>query len=155
MFEEECIGYRFVNKIIVPITDKNEILSIEEASKTAYNNVNEHIDLAIYYLRSKENRDYKKVISESLMALESLLKNFCDKNDDTLTSMLKKIDSKKNIHPHLKEAMQKLYWFASDESGIRHENNKERNSLTFDEAKFVLVTITALINYMIPILKEN
>ncbi|HOE15100.1 MAG TPA: hypothetical protein PLH82_00035 [Candidatus Paceibacterota bacterium] len=154
LFESENIGYRFVNKLIVGITNEKEINAIREASNTAYLNATEHIRNAVVYLSETGERNYKKVISESLMALEALFANFTeDPKADTLTKMINVIEQKKKIHGALIEAIKRLYGFASDEIGVRHSGIKESNDVGFDEAKLVLVICSSLMNYSIPLLE--
>ncbi len=154
LFESENIGYRFVNKLIVGITNEQEISAISEASNTVYSNASEHIRNAVMYLSETGERNYKKVISESLMALEALFANFTgDAKADTLTKMINVIEQKKKIHAALIEAIKKLYGFASDERGVRHSGIKESNEVGFDEAKLVLVICSSLMNYSIPLLE--
>lgn len=150
LFKTECIGYRFINSEIVQISDQNEIKSIIEAGECEITQVQEHLNKATSLLKATGENDYKKSIAESVMALESLLKFYCPGKEDTITQMLKVIDKNKKVHPTLKEAIQKIYWFACDEPGIRHENNKESKEIGFDEAKFALVSISAIINYLKP-----
>lgn len=64
--------------------------------------------------------------------------------------MLKKIeDSGVVIHKALKSAFNILYGYTSDANGIRHAGDIGGPSSTFDEAKFMLVSCSAFINYLI------
>ena len=51
------------------------------------------------------------------------------------------------LHGALKRAFNILYGYTSDANGIRHALLDEAN-LTFDEAKFMLVSCSAFINYL-------
>ena len=51
------------------------------------------------------------------------------------------------LHGALKSAFNSLYGFTSDSNGIRHALLDETN-LTFDDAKFMLVTCSAFVNYL-------
>ena len=46
VLEDECSGYRFVKGLITPITNKEEIKTIEKATNTKYSAVNTHISKA-------------------------------------------------------------------------------------------------------------
>lgn len=155
LFEEEYVGYRFVNNYVVRITNNEEIASIVESSSTIHQKVNEHIDKAISLLSESENKDYKNSIKESITAVETLCSIISGDNNGTLGAVINKIAKERNVHPCLKDAISKLYGFASDEPGIRHGSNKEGNDITFEEAKFVLVTCSAIINYLIGITAKN
>ena len=62
---------------------------------------------------------------------------------------LKRLEEEKKIHPALKGAFTKLYGYTSDEGGIRHAEGLLESDVTFEEAKFMLVTCSAFINYLI------
>lgn len=152
LFEEEYIGYRFANNIIVKITNSEEIECINQAGNSIFKSVNEHIDKAVRYI-SEKDKDYENSIKESVSALETLCSIISEENNKTLGETIKIISKEKKIHPSLKEAILKLYGFASDEPGVRHGSGKEGNDITFDEAKAVLVICSAIINYLISMYK--
>lgn len=53
------------------------------------------------------------------------------------------------IHQQIKNAFEKLYHFTNDkQTGIRHALIEEAYNPDFDEAKFMLVTCSAFINYL-------
>ena len=70
-------------------------------------------------------------------------------NKATLGDALKLLKDK--IHPALKSAFEKLYGYTSDANGIRHANGLGEGNLTFEEAKYMLISCSAFVNY----LKEN
>ena len=67
---------------------------------------------------------------------------------------LKKLDDSLNIHSALKSAYSKLYGYTSDKDGIRHSILEEPN-LSFSDAKYMLVSCSAFINYLIGKYAEN
>lgn len=152
LFEQEYVGYRFVKGFIVRITDKAEIESISDAASTPYKKINEHIDKAIKYISEKGNKDYKNSIKESITALEACC-SIVTGDSKELSATIKFIGQKKKLHPALVSAITKLYGFASDEPGVRHENNKEESDINFEEAKLILVICSGLINYFVYVFK--
>jgi len=54
-----------------------------------------------------------------------------------------------DIHPALKKAFSNLYGWTSDDAGIRHPKSKEPLSCDEPEARYMLVTCSAFINYLI------
>ena len=58
---------------------------------------------------------------------------------------------KDKIHPAMKGAFEKLYGYTSDANGIRHANGLGEGDSTFEEAKYMLISCSAFVNY----LKEN
>ncbi|MFP6582880.1 MAG: hypothetical protein VCD00_10035 [Candidatus Hydrogenedentota bacterium] len=65
----------------------------------------------------------------------------------TLGQLLKKLEEDIDLHPALKEAFSSLYGYTSDEGGIRHSAT-DGKVIDFDDAKFMLVTCTAFVNYV-------
>lgn len=55
-FKREYVGYRFVDRIIVPISDSYEVETINETLKNEYQPVYEHISKANKLLADRKNR---------------------------------------------------------------------------------------------------
>ena len=154
LFEEECIGYRFIGDFIEPITNGEEIRSIEKSIITKYDKVNVHMKNALEFMSSRENRNYKSVITECCHALECLLNLVLNTKGLVLTDALKKYCSSNNrMHTALKESITKFYGYASDGAGLRHDTNNTDYNEGFEEAKLILVNTSSLINYIISISK--
>jgi len=101
-------------------------------------------------LSDKTNPDYRNSIKESISAVESLCRLISGSNEATLGDALKKIEKKNEfkMHSALKNAFSNLYGWTSDAQGIRHSLMDEPN-LQFDDAKFMLVSCSAFIHYLI------
>lgn len=148
ILEKEFVGYRYINHKIVPITDENEIGSIKEAVSNPYKKVSAHLNKALLLISDREHPDYSNSIKESISAVEAICAEILGKSD-TLGSALKKLEKKDiTIHPSLKSAFEKLYGYTSDASGIRHAGQLDGKDATFEEAKFMLVSCSAFINYI-------
>lgn len=148
IFEKEYVGYRFVNDIIAQITDENEIDTIEQASNTEFDVINEHIQKAIHLISDREHPDYENSIKESISAVEAMCVLIIGEKG-TLGDALKRLENKGvAIHPSLKSAFQKLFGYTSDANGIRHAGDIGGSTSTFEEAKFMLVSCSAFINYL-------
>ena len=150
VFEQEYVGYRFVDGRIVPITDENEIKSIEDACSGEFEGPRVHIKKAVGFIADRERKDYKNCIKESISAVESICSIIVNQKKGTLGDALK--DLKKNglkIHGSLEAAFSKLYGYTNDEKGIRHAEGMFENDVTFEEAKFMLVSCSAFVNYLI------
>lgn len=151
IFEREYIGYRFVDEIIVPISDTYEVAAIQEALNNKYKPVYEHLSKANKLLADRENPDYENSIKESISAVEAICEILTGikGKEATLGKMLKKIEeSGIEIHSGLKSAFNTLYGYTSDANGIRHAGDIGGKSSTFEEAKFMLVSCSAFINYL-------
>ena len=58
------------------------------------------------------------------------------------------------IHPSLKLAFEKIYAYTSDKDGIRHDFGKD-SYVDFEEAKYMLVSCSAFMNYLIGVSSKN
>ena len=143
-------GYRIINRYVTPITSKEEVESIEEAVESAKDNIKEHLNSALKLLSNKEKPDYRNSIKESISAVGALCREMTDEND--LGKALYSLEKKQEVlHPQLKAAFGNLYSYVNEkQSGIRHELMDETRTYvpTYHEAKFMLVTCSAFINYI-------
>lgn len=148
VFEAEYVGYRFVNEHIVPITDSVELSEIEEATFNNHDSVREHIDKALHFLSDRNSPDYANSIKESISAVErmcSIIVGKATSLGDALSNLQKKGVA---IHPQLRSAFEKLFAYTNGASGIRHAGELGGKDSTFEEAKFMLVSCCAFINYL-------
>lgn len=152
IFEQEISAYRFVGNKIGQITSETEITGIEEAlEKTEkLTSINIHLETAIKHLTNRESPDYRNSIKESISAVEAICRIISNNPKAKLKDALKEIERNKTIelHPALKTAFSNLFGYTSDESGIRHSLTDEPN-LSFEDAKFMLVSCSAFVNYLI------
>jgi len=149
IMERELSAYRFVNGKIAQITSEEEISSIEEATVTTdqFKPVSIHLEQALEFLADRKSPNYRNSIKESISAVESMCKLISQDNKATLAVALRKMEPKVTIHPALKKAFDSLYGYTNDADGIRHALLDE-SDLKFEDAKFMLVTCSAFINYL-------
>jgi hypothetical protein len=104
---------------------------------------------ALDLLADRKSPDYRNSIKESISAVEAICSLVAGSSSATLGQALKELEKKKSVdmHPALKGAFDKLYGYTSDAEGIRHALLKESN-LDFEDAKFMLVSCSAFINYL-------
>ncbi len=151
VFERENSGYRFVGEIISPITSKLEIDEIERAmtQENQFKPVEVHLNQALIHLSEKENPDYRNSIKESISAVESMCNIITGKKSSTLTNALKKINEYFPLHAKLRKAFGNLYSYTSGASGIRHGlMDVKDEDLRFEDAKYMLVSCSAFVNYL-------
>lgn len=150
IFERECIGYRFVNGEIIKNVDKTEITTIEDAANTDFDGCSKHIQKATHCLYNRENPDYKNSIKESISAVESICQVITGDSNATLGKALKRLeDNGVNMHSAMKSAFSSLYGYTSDKGGIRHAEGLFASDVSFEEAKYMLVSCCAFVNYLI------
>lgn len=150
--KREMSAYRFIDKKLVQVTSEEEIEEIEGAlqiTEDKYKPVNQHLKAALTKLSDREKPDYRNSIKESISAVESLCKKITGDDKATLGEALKKLKKADQLHLALTEAFLKLYGYTSDEGGIRHALIDDAKDIDFAEAKFMLVTCTAFVNFLI------
>lgn len=151
VLESENAGYRVIKNQVVPITDMNEISSLEKAQQTPFESVNTHLKKAIGLFSRRPKPDYENSIKESISAVEALCCIITGSSgaNATLGKTIRKL--KENgviIHPAMENAFSSLYGFASDENGIRH-GGIDFSEAPAEDAKYMLVSCSAFINYLI------
>jgi hypothetical protein len=154
--ERENSGYRLIDGTICPITSQEEIASVEEALKrgSVYQGIGEHLSSAIRMLSDKQNPDYRNSIKESISAVESVVRHVTGETSATLGQALKILEKTHALHPALKTAFQNLYGYTNDANGIRHSLMDNENKLTNADARFMLITCSAFINFTIDSMRE-
>lgn len=154
--KRENSAYTIINGQVAPITDEQEIGSIEDAYNAPYESVRKHIDKSLSLLADRNRPDYKGSIREAIHAIESLAKEVTGKDNGTLGRLVQKLPLQ---HSQFRESLKNLYNFTSDAGGIRH-GEKPNENLPIDQntARFMLVTCSAFVNYIIsqyPELENN
>jgi len=152
MMEREASGYRFVVDLIAQITNENELKEIEEAlensRKTKLSGVNAHLEAALSKLSDRKTPDYRNSVKESISAVESISQILTGNPKATLGEALKTIGKNVEIHGALKKGFDAIYGYTSDEGGIRHAMLEE-SKVDFEDAKYMLVSCSAFINYLV------
>jgi AbiJ N-terminal domain 4 len=143
-------AYRFIDNIIVEVSSEEEIIAIEDALSidSKYKPVQIHLKRALELFSDRQNPDYRNSIKESISAIESFCCIVTNNPKTTLGMALKEIEKKFEIHSALKSSFLSLYGYTSDENGIRH-SLLEESTLKQEDAKFMLVTCSAFVNYLL------
>jgi hypothetical protein len=148
--EREKSGYRIINNKFARITDPIEVAAVSQAASAtdAFAGSRQHMQAAIALFSQKLEPDYRNSIKEAISAVESVARIITGDSKATLGTALKKIDEKMAIHPALRDAMNKLYGYTSDEGGIRHAM-LEQSTIDEAEAKFMIVACSAFVNFCV------
>jgi len=146
VLEEEMSAYRLIDKYITPIIEDIEIKEIEEALEIEYNGAKRHLSNALELLSDREKPDYPNSIKESITAVEAVAKEITGKDTD-IANCLKLMDL--DLNKQFKTAMTNMYGWTNKEDGIRHGHTGVELKTSFEEAKYMLVTCSAFVNYMI------
>lgn len=150
MLTQEQSAYRLVNNVFVEITSEQEIAAIEASIQHSTPAVQSHLARALELLSDRDNPDYRNSVKESLSAVEAACRTATQSKSATLGAALKKIP---NIHPALARAFTALYGYGSDESGVRHALTDAGERCTYADAKFMLVTCSAFVGYLLESVK--
>jgi hypothetical protein len=150
MLEREMSGYRFVGTQLVPITAPEELGAVQRAAglPDTLKPIRVHVETAIDLFSDPKSPDYRNSIKESISAVEAMCKIITGQDDAALGQALNKLQEKGiALHSALKKSFSSLYGYTSDAEGIRHALLEE-STLDFDDAKFMLVSCSAFVNYL-------
>ncbi len=103
-------------------------------------------------LSDRKNPDYRNSIKESIFSIESMIYSIEGKMD--FSKAIKKLNIRLGLHSSLIEGIIKLYGYTSDKDGIRHAV-LQKSDVGFNDAKFMLVSCSNLINYFIANLSKK
>jgi len=145
---EENSTYRLVSGQFSEITNESEIEEVDTAAQTGLEGVSTHINDAVKFLSDRKNPNYRNSVKESISAVESLFKILTKDKSATLSDGLKEIKSPIALHPALISGFEKIYAYTSDQGGIRHAIF-DTDKTSFSDAKFMLVSCSAYINYVV------
>lgn len=148
----ELSGYRFVSETLVPISNPAEsdeiAAAIDETRGKGLFGAHQHIETSLKLLGKKPDPDYRNAIKEAISAVESVAKKISGAGGSGLVPALNALAAQISMHGALKEGFIKLYGYSSDEDGIRHAILDEPD-VGFDEAKYMIVSCSAFVNYLI------
>jgi len=152
LLERESSGYRFIKGKLVPISNKGEVAETAEAiarsKSTGLAGAHEHLLTALGLLGKRPKPDYRNAIKEAISAVESVSKQISGTDSGGLKEALAVLSKATAIHGGLMAGFVNLYGYTSDEDGIRHAILDEAE-VGFDEAKFMVVSCSAFVNYLI------
>jgi len=156
IFERELSGYRFISGVIAPISSQAEVSEIsgavESTARSGLEGAHEHLQSALKLLGKKPDPDYRNSIKEAISAVESISKQLSGNVAQGLSGAFDALSI--DIHGALKAGFIKLYGYTSDEDGIRHAILEQPN-IGFAEAKYMIVSCSAFVNYLIAKAQES
>jgi len=147
--ESENAAYRIIDDQIVEITDEHEIEAIETALDKDVELSREHLSRALELLSDRKQPDYRNSIKESISAVESVCQLLTGMPKATLGDCIRALKTKESLHSAFEQALLKLYGYTSDEGGIRHALTEDSVCPSYADAKFMLVTSAAFVNFIL------
>lgn len=145
IFTDERVPYKIIGCCVTPLISGEQAEEVQIAIENRYAEVSGHIKKALEFYKKRPVADYKNSIKESISSIEALARIALNKPNATLGALSKSL----NIHPAFKKAINELYGWTSDEGGIRHSENGKEFNTGEEEARFMLVECSALVNYII------
>lgn len=145
VFIDERVPYKIINGMVTPLVSEIEAAEVEKAIENKYTAASGHIKKALELYKKRPTADYENSIKESISAVEALARIILNKPSATLGQLADQL----NIHPAFRDAIKKLYGWTSDEGGIRHSDNNKKLNVDEEEARYMLVQCSALVNYII------
>lgn len=144
-------AYRFVAYRLTPITSEVEAHALTEAMALPdkFRGAREHIRAGLESLSKMPEPEIRNCIEESLHAVESALKISTGISTGGVKDAMDQFASRHGIHSALRDAICKLYGYASDKPGLRHPLLAEASDLTAVDARMMIVTASALVNWIV------
>jgi hypothetical protein len=149
ILEKEMSGYRVLGSCVVPITDKEELDTLENSARLPdhFAGARTHIASALEKLSQKPKPDLRNAVKEAISAVESAARAVTGREKATLGDLLKTLKEEQGLHPALTKAWSSLYGYTSDEEGVRHAMLSEPN-IDFALAKYMVVICAAFVNFL-------
>jgi AbiJ N-terminal domain 4 len=150
VLESQGCAYRFVTERLVPLTNSTEATEVARGADSAIPAVAAHIHAALKLLPPNAGANPRKSIKESISAVEAALKHLTGTASATLAEGLAAFEAEHGtLHPALRRGLVTLCGYTSDASGVRHGLVEQSGTVTGDDARFMLVTCSALTNYLL------
>lgn len=144
ILERENSAYRFIDKLLSPITSENEIRSIEECLEEK-DEAAKHINSALTMLANKQEDQSRESIAQSILAVEAIAKKITDNKNATLAALCQGTKILPS-NSQARQALLNLYNYTSSKEGIRHALTNESQPVTPAWARFMLVVSSAFVN---------
>lgn len=155
VFESENASFRIIGLEITEITDPIEVESIESAIQNTRGTTHTHLAKALELLSDRKLKDFRNSIKESISAVEAASQAVAQKSGATLNEALREIKKSRTIHPAFERSLISLYGYTSDSGGIRHALTEDTVHPTYADAKLLLVTSAAFVNYIFTVAAED
>ncbi len=152
LFLEQRVWYSIIVNQIVPIISPIEIKSIESAIQDSWlAGVNTHMIAALKYFSDRDAPDFRNSTKESIFAVEAVSKAVAW--GSTFGDALKELKNNSQystIDLLIYESINKIYAYTNSPNyWIRHATGTESKKVTQNDALFMLVTCSAIINLLV------
>ena len=145
---DEVVSWRLVRNCLVPVTDPQEVKSVEGACASSVDAVAKHFSQALELLSKRDAVEFDASIAAALQGVEAAARAVTGKPSATFGSLLPVLRDRYSHHPALISVFEKLYGWASD-GGIRHAQRDDHRPANRDLAKCIVVMCSAFANLLI------
>jgi len=150
VFESRGCAYRFVAERLAPIRNSVEATEVARGAESAIPAVAVHIREALRLLPPNVRANPRASIKESISAVEAALRHLTNNPSATLNAGLGAFEARYGpLHPSLRQGVVKLYGYVTDERGVQPALVDEPFGVSADDARFMLVSCSALTNYLV------
>lgn len=149
--ERERAGYRLVGAFVTPITNPLELAEIDQTIQAPdeFDTARTHLNKALELFSARKNPDYENTVKEAISAVEAAARTASGDEKATLGAAISIVQKNGGIHAALAEGWKKIYGFTSDAGGIRHAEHPDDIRVDDALAKYMLVSCSAFVNYLI------
>ena len=148
VFEEENVGYRIIENRVVPIFEKSEVHEVINALQrtSEWKGVYDDLMSALGHFSDRKRPDYKDAIANSVRAIEGVAKLITHR-EGTLGELMPKVQQILGLDENFAKAIGQLWRYANKVA--RHSDPEAQKTPSFEDAKFILITASVIINYLI------
>lgn len=141
-------AYQLMGNNLILITSEAETNEIKTAINSPLEEINIQLKNALHHLSNREKPDYRNSIKESISAVECICRKITGESD--LGKAIAHLEEKGiKLNKRLKTGMSNLYQYTNDTNGIRHPRMDMSEEVNMEEARFMLVTCSAFVNYLL------
>ena len=146
ILEREKSPYRFVGNKLALVTSKTEIAEIEAALEGP-DLVRKHIEQALALYSDRKAPDYRNAIKEAISAVEAAARIVSGEENASLGAAIKKLEKQGEVHSAFAKGVSSLHGWSSDT--VRHAAKDGQPEIGEPEARFTLVTCSAIANFLL------
>jgi hypothetical protein len=154
--EAERSAYRLMRGSILPVTDAVEVREVTQATEGIIERgigpARDHMNTAIAELGRRRGANYEKVVREATAAVQSVARWMARKDVASLQEAFTALDEEGRLPTTFKQGLGALF-DTEGAQGAGHPFQQAGSEVGLNEARFTVVTASAVINYLLSIAK--
>jgi hypothetical protein len=145
ILKEHNAGYRIIDSIVQPISDKETIAAMESANNNSLSEeIREHLHKAQSLYSRRQNPDFSNSCLESIKAVEGTCRLIMN-NEKILGENIKELNKSKNYSQHIISTLKNINAFRGDE--VAHATKEDGYLPTREDAILIHTISCGFINY--------